>query len=547
MKDPRQLRHARAMAEANLEKATELRELAAYFAERSSPGSDNWYMKHRAPDLVRRALELEVRARFWREDVTADHRDIALALVDTWMGDDVDVLLAAAGAVLWSQAGARTPGVSGARRSHKHPIARQRQPLTVGCGNRNCTYPSRGEDELTTVDVLARIATRMKEQKLTAQDLAEAIGVSKFVMSRILNDGRRLTAAELGRIADRLGTTATQLLGRASAPTRPLAMAARLGTAGHDDPTIEPALNRTRTLLELRNLLSRLVESPPRTGTSLPARPTTRSYVQAGDQMAAAVRDSLDLAAGQPILDLTSIIEDHYGADVSREPLANNIAGLLITDPNEPDQAELPASDRVAVMLVNSTHRYGRQRFSLAHELGHLLFGDAEGLVLTDYLNGTKSFEESRADCFAAAFLMPAKGVQALAAQLGEAPAEREAHHSWLCALVSRLSVEFGVSVESAGYRLMNLKLITEQDRAAMSNHTASGVLRDGGCVDQATELDNAHVDVVAPPPHLRDLALFAYQEGMVGIEPLAQLWRSEHPEELRRSLAESGWEPSFA
>ena len=101
MKNPRQLRHARAMAEANLEQAAELRELAAYFAERSSPTSDNWFVEHRAQDLVRRALELEVRARFWREDITVDHRDIALALVDTWMGDDVDVLLAAAAAVLW--------------------------------------------------------------------------------------------------------------------------------------------------------------------------------------------------------------------------------------------------------------------------------------------------------------------------------------------------------------------------------------------------------------------------------------------------------------
>ena len=99
--------------------------------------------------------------------------------------------------------------------------------------------------------------------------------------------------------------------------------------------------------------------------------------------------------------DLPSLLRKHFGVDVSLEPLPADIHGLFITDPD----AAVPGTDQpVSLMLVNTSDTYGRQRFTSAHELAHLLFGDAE--LLVDYKNDG-SVPEKRANAFASAFLLP--------------------------------------------------------------------------------------------------------------------------------------------
>lgn len=392
---------------------------------------------------------------------------------------------------------------------------------------------------MTEMNVLERIRALMAERGVRQNDLAATLGVSETAMSRLLKGGRKLSAAELGAIADRLRTTTGYLLGRTSADVRPFAVAARLGSTEHA-AELDPVFARARSLLELRGVLSRLVESPAREAGVKVERPSTSMYKRAGDQMGVRLRAALGLG-DEPIEDLVELTESRFAVDVSLEPLPEALHGVFITDPTPAE-----GDTRLAVMLVNSVDTFGRQRFTLAHELGHLLFEDAE-LYWADYRKGDSTdLKELRANHFASAFLMPASGVRALVADLGPAPDETRGRHSWVARVVVETSLRFGVSVDAAIYRLDNLKVWTPQDKAFAKAQSATNLIDMAQRSQARAELAQFE-NVVAPPPGLRDQALYAYAEGMVGIEPLAQLWKSQDAEELRSQLALAGWVPAYA
>lgn len=417
--------------------------------------------------------------------------------------------------------------------------------------------------------VLGRIRTTMHERALDQQDLAEAIGVSESVMSRIMNDQRKLSAAELGALADRLGVTTGYLLGRGTSSPRPFAMAARLGAMstqlreGEQSPELEPVFARARTLLELRGVLDRIVEAPLRPEPVQVQPVKNWSFVRSGEGTAARVREALGLG-GDPIEDLVGLAEDAFGVDVSVEPLPADLHGVFLTDGHDgSDRSRGVVGPRLAVMLVNSNDTHGRQRYTLAHELGHLVFGDAE-LYWADYRSGDhgSDVEEKRANSFAIALLAPADAVRTAWNDLGPQPAAESkdseaaarglrrvpslgAREQWLAEAVCAVSLRFGLSVDSTINRCDNLHLLNPKDKAFLKRTSAFRLIEFAGRTAERERLET-HVNVVAPPPGLTGQALFAYAEGMVGIGPLAQLWRSSDPEELRASLAEQGWRPTF-
>ncbi|MBW0009488.1 MAG: ImmA/IrrE family metallo-endopeptidase, partial [Pseudonocardiales bacterium] len=66
------------------------------------------------------------------------------------------------------------------------------------------------------------------------------------------------------------------------------------------------------------------------------------------------------------------------------------------------------------LILVSNAVSWTRQRFILAHELGHVLAGDAQNLrvdldVMAPSSQGERT--EMRANAFASAFLMPARTI----------------------------------------------------------------------------------------------------------------------------------------
>jgi len=98
------------------------------------------------------------------------------------------------------------------------------------------------------------------------------------------------------------------------------------------------------------------------------------------------------------------------GADVQYEPADENLSGFILRN----------RKTRRAVIGVNSTHHPNRQRFTIAHEVGHFLLHDQDdihvdgndcGLLVRrrneESSKGEDDFEKE-ANLFAAELLMPA-------------------------------------------------------------------------------------------------------------------------------------------
>lgn len=109
------------------------------------------------------------------------------------------------------------------------------------------------------------------------------------------------------------------------------------------------------------------------------------------------------------------------------------------------------------IIGVNMRHHPHRQRFTVAHEVGHmLLHADQPLIVDNDGLSligrraeGETSVRETQANAFAAALLMPAAWVeQAVAGE--EIPVDDDPK-------IQKLAEKFGVSQQAMMFRLINL------------------------------------------------------------------------------------------
>ncbi|MDO8308937.1 MAG: ImmA/IrrE family metallo-endopeptidase [Actinomycetota bacterium] len=139
------------------------------------------------------------------------------------------------------------------------------------------------------------------------------------------------------------------------------------------------------------------------------------------------------------------------GAQLVRENLDRSISGMLIRE------------ESVVLLAVNSGNHPRRQRFTIAHELGHLLLHPGrqhtvDSTVRVNFRDDVSSratdSEEIEANAFAAALLMPAVQVRASLQRFQSATGNPGR-------VVSELAEQFGVSAEAMGYRLINLGLST--------------------------------------------------------------------------------------
>jgi Zn-dependent peptidase ImmA (M78 family) len=118
-----------------------------------------------------------------------------------------------------------------------------------------------------------------------------------------------------------------------------------------------------------------------------------------GRAMAGRFRTRHHLGA-QPLGDLVAMIEQLAGIDVAVLDAERDEHGLAMRDPA-----------RGTVIIGVSRSRVPlRQRSSLAHELGHVLFGDWRDDSSCDW--SARDPKEVRADAFARHLLVPAEGLR---------------------------------------------------------------------------------------------------------------------------------------
>ncbi len=118
-----------------------------------------------------------------------------------------------------------------------------------------------------------------------------------------------------------------------------------------------------------------------------------------GRQAAQVLRDELGLDDA-PVADMVDLVERRGECDVAIEVMADGVDGMVATDPESGHRV-------IAVATSDLLHR---QRFTLAHELGHL-----EQRTLSEHTSaGARSAAEIEADAFARHLLLPCSAVRRL-------------------------------------------------------------------------------------------------------------------------------------
>ena len=135
------------------------------------------------------------------------------------------------------------------------------------------------------------------------------------------------------------------------------------------------------------------------------------------------------------------------GVEVRYEPLNGNLSGMLFREGGR------------AIIGVNSLHARSRQRFTIAHELGHLALHERQGIHLDRKFpivrqrDGRSSLaidpEEIEANGFAAELLMPAAMLEN---DLADADPYYEDDE-----LIRWLADRYEVSLQAMAIRLGNL------------------------------------------------------------------------------------------
>lgn len=166
-----------------------------------------------------------------------------------------------------------------------------------------------------------------------------------------------------------------------------------------------------------------------------------------------------------PEISAENLLKKHdlMSAPVQVRDLAERESAVVVLqrfDGNTTSGFMLANKDGV-VIGVNSATSKRRQRFTIAHEIGHMALHKGDALMVDNVIQfrdelsslGTNR-NEREANAFAASLLMPQQlVVQHISRAINDGVTGREE-------LIGRLAGEFDVSTEAMSYRLINLGVL---------------------------------------------------------------------------------------
>ncbi len=347
-------------------------------------------------------------------------------------------------------------------------------------------------DSMTTP--FDRVRSLISACGLTQARFAQEVGLDPTKLSKSLSGTRRFTSMEFAAIAARCDVSVDWIL---TGEEPALATAAR-GAIGS---TVEQALAEATRLIELR-------ESATRIGYQQRWRPVAYASgsglaIERGAALAAAALDRLEsLDLDVVALDLAGVIEQAFGVDVCLAPLGQSFDGLAAATP----EAKL-------IVAAVSPVPY-RQRFTIAHELGHLLASDDQGIhrdpdIMASHTS--RDISEMQANAFAAGFLMP------------EAVLSMSVKPGFTETRFAELSARLLVSPSALAYRLEGLRLIDGMTRDRWRGMTAKRAASLAGAECSLSEAAAYSSTPRVPRPLAHDL-FTAYLKGATTLRPYANL-----------------------
>ncbi|MFL6111962.1 MAG: helix-turn-helix domain-containing protein [Catenulispora sp.] len=358
------------------------------------------------------------------------------------------------------------------------------------------------------MDLNERVRTVIGRSGVTNAEFAERIGIDPTKLSKSLNGARRFTSFELAAIAAEGLTTVDWLL-TGEEPERAL-IAARLSPLSTGEPGegLRRAQDRARGLAEVASALDKLTD--PVALAPLPAAGHTGRPLDDAAAMADRVLDALRAADSAEDFrdDPAGTVERLFDIDVVAECFRRGFDGLALQN------------SRIRVVILNTSNSWSRQRFTLAHEIGHIVAGDGNdsGVCVDEDIMATgQPVEEKRANAFAACLLMPSAEVRAAV------PSSAHVDETVFGRLVGR----FGVSPSALAWRLKNLGLVDDERRAALGAMPMRRAAECGGWGPQLAEqaLDQGRARL---PWRLATRTVTAFAEGTVSARLVATVLNKE-------------------
>ena len=163
-------------------------------------------------------------------------------------------------------------------------------------------------------------------------------------------------------------------------------------------------------------------------------------------------------------IDIFSLLHNNEDLTIVFYPMSDRVSGMCIRDGTN------------KIISVNSASTYGRQRYTIAHELYHLYFHeDFKSIICSMDLETDKDPQEKEADMFASFFLAP---YEALAHFVRNKLGKKK--YSLEIKDVVRIEQYFGLSRQATLWRLIKDGYLTCKKADTMKTKIISSALRLG-------------------------------------------------------------------
>lgn len=339
--------------------------------------------------------------------------------------------------------------------------------------------------------IAERIRGLISQRGGTQAAFAAEVGLEPTKLSKSLSGVRRFSSLDLALIAEVCQVTVDWLVTGDEAPVAAAARASAGSAAG-------PALALAQHYTTIRSDLAAL--GYPQ-GWSLPVAPRLGGlWKNQGAALAKTASEQL-AAVGDLVNDpLPTLIDQAFGIDVAIKPLGDGFDGLAVATPD------------LKLILAAPQPVPARQRFTIAHELGHLLASDDQQIHTDQNIYRTEHVEsEVRANAFAATLLMPDR---TLRDAVGPGFTMED-----FC----RLATSLRVSPSALAVRLESLRLIDAGSRDRWGKVRGSDAARVAGLRTDNVRLSAESLSIRPPGLLLRD-AWAAYEAGDVTLRLVAGL-----------------------
>jgi len=284
-----------------------------------------------------------------------------------------------------------------------------------------------------------RIRQARKASGLSMRALAEQAGISAMAVSKYENDKSTPSSGVLIALSDALGVTVEYFFRQAKVVLKEVEYRKHARLPKKTISKIEgDVIEQIERYLELEELLPANPISAFKMPKNLPAKVDDFDDIE---EVAARVRKAWGLG-NNPIPDLIDTLEERgikvFQSNIMHDDKFDGLASQV---------------DGTPVIVVGKNWPGDRQRFTLAHELGHLILASR----LDESLD-----EEKAAHRFAGAFLVPA----------GEARKELGNTRSWLEPVeLCMLKQSYGLSMRAWIYRASDLGILNTNASRKMWNY----------------------------------------------------------------------------